>query len=157
MGIPKRTFKGTATYYKLIFIPLLFLSSCISRNCIPDWITGEWTSSFNGIAIRETWVLEGDHLRGTTVWSSGKSRTVDRLKMYFDQKNRLVYEIKEPRKLLRYFCDDPYNDTLVFVNLAANFPKRLVYVQPKGTKMKVWVDNEPNDPNQVVFPFKKRK
>ena len=154
MEIPKRAFKVTATY-RLIFIPLLFLYSCVHRKAIPEWITGEWTSSFNGIAIRETWTAENDHLTGTTTWSWGKQRKVDRLKMYIDQKNRLIYQIREPKATTSYVCDDPNNDTLIFVNNKANFPKRLIYLRPHGSKMKVWIDNEPNDPNQIVFPFKK--
>ena len=118
-------------------------------------MAGCWKSSFDGIAIKETWKKSGNHYTGSTVWSwDGKQRT-EHLTLFYNDKDQLIYRVKMEKKTLDFVCQDPGEDTVVFVNPKNDFPKRLIYVEPKGTKMTVWIDNEPNDPNRMTFPFEK--
>jgi len=118
-------------------------------------MVGRWKSSFDGMAIRETWQQSGDHFKGSTVWLwDGKSRK-ETLTLFYNREDQLIYRVKMEKKTLDFVCEDPTKDTVVFVNPKNDFPKRLVYVHPKGRKMTVWIDNEPNDPNRMTFPFEK--
>lgn len=156
MELPKRPAYYSSRATTLILLSLLFLfHSCSKPHELPLWMTGVWSSSFNGIDVRETWELKKDHLVGSTVWSwDGKQRR-EELKLSY-QGDSLVYEIlMEDKKLLYFTCKDCENDTLVFVNKKNDFPKRLVYVKPSGKSMSVWIDNEEKDPNRISFPFEK--
>lgn len=67
----------------------------------------------------------------------------------------LVYHIKTAKKNMQFRCENWLNDTLLFVNNSNDFPKQIIYVQPKGSSMSVWVNNFEEDPNEMRFPFKK--
>jgi hypothetical protein len=136
-------------------LPLFVLAACAKEQELPVWMTGVWKSSFDGIDVRETWVLKGKKMIGSTVWSwDGKQRT-EKLRLYYEN-DSLTYDQKlEDGRYLKFVCRDAANDTLVFVNNKNHFPKRLIYVKPKSKYMTVWIDNEEKDPNRISFPFKK--
>jgi hypothetical protein len=116
---------------------------------------GTWKSSFNGIDVKETWRLEQNKMMGSTVWSWDGKQRKETLQLYYER-DTLFYRIRmEGNKILYFKCEDPSNDTLVFVNHRNDFPKRLVYVRPTGRNMDVWIDNEESDPNRISFPFEK--
>jgi hypothetical protein len=157
MGNTKRTAIFRNATLICVLSVLVLCSGCIRQHDYPDWFVGSWKSEFDGIGIEETWQKSGGKLVGKTVWHTpwDNNNRTEILTLYY-QDDSLIYRLKtEHKKTLEFVCQDPSNDTLVFVNNKNDFPKRLVYVKPTGTRMSVWIDNEPGDPNQIQFPFKK--
>lgn len=115
---------------------------------------GKWHTSYDGFEIEESWYPSKNGLIGKTIWKDGEDIQQENLQIYI-KKNQLVYHIKMDNKELKFVCSSIKRDTLVFINNANDFPKRIVYVKPDKESMSVWIENFPNDPNQMNFPFKK--
>ena len=92
---------------------------------------------------------------GSTVWSFDGKQRVDACSISFNKDTLEYAVIFKNKKPVYYKCSNPENDTLIFINSKIDFPKRIVYVHPKGKNMRVWIDNEENDPNRIYFPFEK--
>ncbi len=150
MGLSKRS---TYTIGSFAFL-LIFTISCSSKKYYPNWMIGKWSSSYDGIAIQESWFEKDGIIQGETVWKFDDKTRIETLKMYY-RNDSLVYRVKMPKKVLEFVCLDPKNDTLVFINNANDFPKRINYVKPTTRLMTVWIDNFSKDPNKMSFPFKK--
>lgn len=157
MGLSKQP-AHYAIAQSLVLITILsvsFCPSCTKKNELPRWMCGTWKSSFNGIDVRETWRSEQDKMIGSTVWSWDGKQRKETLQLYYEQ-DTLYYRIRmEGNKILYFKCEDPFGDTLIFVNHRNDFPKRLVYVRSTQQNMNVWIDNEEKDPNRISFPFEK--
>lgn len=156
MEIPKQP-TASATAKQLIFTILLVLPLCIScskKQELPEWMCGSWQSSFNGIDVREDWKMRSDRMEGVTIWSWDGKQRKETLTLQYSG-DSLLYTIQMDSNKLCFVCENPFNDTLIFVNYKNDFPKRLVYVKPKGPRMSVWIDNEEKDPNRISFPFEK--
>lgn len=135
---------------------LIVVLSCQRTHPLPKWISGKWKSNFDGIDIVETWQEDGEKLIGSTVWSWDNKQRREIITLYYNSKRQLVYRMNtEHKSNLEFICQNPLEDTLVFINNKNDFPKRLVYVKPKSKKMDVWIDNEQDDPNRISFSFDK--
>lgn len=133
----------------------VFLSSCVNQSAELPHLNGTWKSSFNDIQIIEKWSKKGNSLVGTTIWELDSNRRVDHLRIAL-QEDTLIYSLKMDGKTAIHFrCTEPFSDTLVFINESNDFPKRIVYIQPKGKKMKAWIDSNEEDPNRITFTFEK--
>lgn len=76
----------------------------------------------------------------------------------FEKNQVLYYEIVIEKDTLVFKCKNYKEaDTLTFVNNQNPFPKRINYAKPKGNEMSVWIENVKNDPNGILFTFKKVK
>lgn len=136
-----------------VFVSLLL--SCTDDSAELPKIEGTWKSSFNDIRVVETWRKKGNTLIGTTIWEQDTNRRVDHLEIAC-KKDTLVYSLKmEGEPVIHFFCHNLLSDTLIFFNEQNEFPKRIVYVRPKGRKMNVWIDNGEEDLNRLSFAFEK--
>ena len=118
-------------------------------------MNGTWESTFNKINVRETWELKGKKMVGSTVWSFEGKKRVDAISISFNKDTLEYFASFENEKPICFKCFNTESDTLVFINKLNDFPKRIVYVRPNGKNMRVWIDNEENDPNRINFPFEK--
>ena len=139
----------------VIVLVVSFLLSCTNNSPDLPKIEGSWKSSYNDISVVETWRKKGNTLVGTTIWEQDTNRRVDHLEIVC-KKDTLVYSLKmEGEPVIHFYCNNIFSDTLIFLNEQNEFPKRIVYVRPKGRKMNVWIDNGDNDLNRMSFGFEK--
>jgi Domain of unknown function (DUF6265) len=150
MGNTKRYTKRLISIVILLFT----VSACQQEKKHPLWLLGKWKTSYDGFLITEDWYQNKNGLSAVTVWHDKKSKDYEHINLFLDQKH-LIYRIKTKTKKMDFVCSDIYNDTLIFINNDNEFPKRIIYVEPNGDEMEVWIENYPNDPNEMRFPFKK--
>lgn len=157
MELPKRSANQAIVVICLLAVSsFLFLHSCSSKTSeLPHWLKGEWKTTLNGITIKEKWVQKGDSLVGLMSWTNDQNKRVDHSVILL-QHDTLVFKLKPDKKdPICFYCTDLTKDTLAFVNKRNDFPKRIVYVRPKGKTMRTWVDNGAGDPNRINYPFEK--
>ncbi len=130
----------------------LLVSSCVQQRRYPSWLLGEWKTRYNNFAIKETWKESGDGYVATTIWNDDGKKMLEKVVLFYKDKS-LVYRVETKRKTVEFTCDKPHDDTLVFINQQNDYPKRIVYVKPKGDNMTVWIDKYENDPEAEYFPF----
>lgn len=152
----QQTYRTTATNLIGLLLPAsLLLLSCTRHDNFPKWMCGKWKSQLDEIEITENWKCANGCMSGSTIWAGDGKTKVEKLRLFF-RDHTLCYEVRlnQDRPVI-FKCIDPKSDTLIFVNNQNDFPKRLVYVKPKGYKMDVWIDNNEKDPNRISFPFEK--
>ena len=133
------------------------LHSCSHGNNLPQWIHGRWITSLDNETIHENWKLEKSCISGENYMNYENKFQKEFLRI-FEKNNVLHYEIVLKKDTLVFKCENYRDkDTLTFVNNRNPFPKRINYVRPKGGKMSVWIENVKNDPNGILFTFKKVK
>ncbi|MCC6701443.1 MAG: hypothetical protein IT221_07960 [Fluviicola sp.] len=138
-----------------IFIVIISLYACQQNEYkMPHWLLGKWKTNYDGFLITEYWYKNKTGFTAVTVWHDKKSKDYEHINLLLN-KDQLTYRIKTKTKNMDFVCDDIHNDTLIFVNNDNDFPKRIIYVEPTGDEMEVWIENFPNDPNEMRFPFKK--
>jgi len=151
MGTPKLQ---TSLLASVALASLFFVFSCETNQRYPSWLLGEWKTHYNNFAIKETWKKSADGYEATTVWNDNGKQMLERVQLFYNNKS-LVYRVETKRKTVEFTCIKPHGDTLVFVNQQNDYPKRIVYVKPKGDNMVVWIDKYENDPEAEYFPFVK--
>ena len=144
----------TSLLASVAFASLLLVSACEQQKRYPSWLLGEWKTRYNNFAIRETWKESKDGYEATTVWNDNGKRMREHVALFYNKKS-LIYRVETKRRTVDFVCDKPHDDTLVFVNQQNDYPKRIVYVKPKGENMTVWIDKYENDPEAEYFPFVK--
>lgn len=157
MELPKRSaYKAIVVTCILAVVSLFSIHSCSSNPPrLPHWLKGEWKTTLNGITIKEKWVQKGDSLVGVISWTNEQNRRIDHSVILL-QHDTLVFKLISGKKTpICFHCTDLTKDTLAFVNKRNDFPKRIVYVRPKGKIMRTWVDNGAGDPNRINYPFEK--
>lgn len=137
-----------------IFILLISFSSCKQDHRFPNWLLGKWKTNYDGFLITEYWYKNKTGMTAVIVWHDKQTKDYEHINLVLND-TKLTYRIKTQTKNMDFICDDIHNDTLVFVNNDNDFPKRIIYVEPKGSEMEVWIENFPNDPNEMRFAFKK--
>ncbi len=136
---------------------LLTLHSCSPGNNLPQWIHGRWITSLDNETIHENWKLEKSCISGENYMHYENKFQKEFLRI-FEKNNVLYYEIVIEKDTLVFKCKNYREaDTLTFVNNRNPFPKRINYVKPRGNEMSVWIENVKNDPNGILFTFKKVK
>ncbi|WP_294670022.1 DUF6265 family protein [uncultured Fluviicola sp.] len=136
---------------------LLTLPSCSHRNNLPQWIHGRWITSLDNETIHENWKLEKSCISGENYMHYENKFQKEFLRI-FEKNHILYYEIVIEKDTLVFKCENYEEaDTLTFVNNQNPFPKRINYAKPKDNKMSVWIENVKNDPNGILFTFKKVK
>lgn len=136
---------------------LLTLHSCSSGSNLPQWIHGRWITSLDNETIHENWKLEKSCISGEN-YMHYENKFQKEFLQIFEKDNVLYYRIVIEKDTLVFKCKNYREaDTLTFVNNQNPFPKRINYVRPKGNKMSVWIENVKNDPNGILFTFKKVK
>lgn len=152
-----KTNVNTITSLTCILLTLLTLYSCSTGNNLPDWIHGRWITSLDNETIHENWKLEKSCISGENYMHYENKFQKEFLRI-FEKNNVLYYQIVIEKDTLVFTCKNYRGaDTLTFVNNQNPFPKRINYVRPKGDKMSVWIENTKNDPNGILFTFKKVK
>lgn len=149
MGKPKLQ---TSLFASIAVAFLFILYSCETSQRYPSWLLGEWKAHYNKLDVKETWKQTKDGYEATTVWNDNGKKMLEHVALFYNNES-LVYRVETKLRTVEFICDEPQDDTLVFVNLKNDFPKRIVYVKPKGSNMKVWIDKYENDPEAVNFPF----
>lgn len=146
--------KLPSTKYLAYISFTVLLSGCAKQSKYPEWLLGTWESSYDGFKIQESWTQTSNGFSGVTLWKEGNKTREERISLKLI-KNKLVYHIDMKSREVEFVCKNYKSDTLVFINNDNDFPKRIIYVKPDGDNMSVWIENSPNDPNQMSFPFKK--
>src|SRR4051812_6799591 len=107
MANPKRPFDYLIERFGLIIGLTFLLTACSHQHDLPHWMAGRWRSSFDGMAIRETWQPAGDRFNGSTIWLwDGKSRK-EILTLFYDRSDQLIYRVKMEKKTISFICEDP--------------------------------------------------
>lgn len=152
-----KTNLNTITSLTFILLTLLVLHSCSNGNNLPKWIHGNWVTSLDDEIIHENWKLEKRCISGEN-YMHYENKFQKELLRIFEKNNVLHYQIVIEKDTLLFTCENYRNaDTLTFVNNQNPFPKRITYARPVGNKMSVWIENMKNDPNGILFTFKKVK
>lgn len=136
---------------------ILTLHSCSHGTNLPQWIHGKWVTSLDNETIHENWKVEKSGISGENYMHYENKFQKEFLRI-FEKDNVLYYRIVIEKDTLVFKCKNYRGaDTLTFVNNQNPFPKRINYARPKGGKMFVWIENMKNDPNGILFTFKKVK
>jgi len=149
MGNTER--KAAFTFTIIIFALTL---GCTTEQRLPNWVLGNWKTEFNGFKITENWSKKNNSFVATTIWDDHGLKNSEAIKLFY-KKNLLVYQVTINKRQTNFVCDKYNDDTLIFINNANDYPKRIVYTKPSKEIMKVWVDNFPRDPNTSYFNFQK--
>ena len=148
MGNTERKIAFTSAFLILITF------GCSSNHRLPHWVLGSWKTEFNGFKITENWSKKDNIYIATTIWDDHGLKNAEAIKLFY-KGEQLVYQVNINDKQTNFVCNEYKDDTLVFINNANDYPKRIVYTRPSGNMMKVWVDNFPKDPNTSYFNFEK--
>ena len=149
MGNTERKAAFTSALILLVLLP-----GCTSNRPFPSWVLGSWKTEFNGFKITESWSKKDNCYIATTIWDDHGLKNAEAVKLFYKGK-QLIYQVSINDKRTDFVCDKYNDDTLIFLNNANDYPKRIVYTRPTGKMMKVWVDNFPKDPNTSYFNFEK--
>jgi hypothetical protein len=144
------------TSFTLFWLSVFLLSaSCTPLNTVlPNWMVGTWETKVDGVRVTEKWTNNSAYFQGETSTHFKDNVQLEKIKLTFEN-DSLCYNISIKNKKCCFKCPNPFEDTLVFVNLKNDFPKRLVYIKPVKNTMTVWIDNFEGDPNRIVYAFKK--
>ena len=150
MDNPKRIIKRIIA----TLIVTISLYACSKESPLPLWMIGNWQTQSEGFTIVENWKLDSNQLKGATSWKKGTVHFEEKSTISATEKG-LSLKILIGKRTIVFKSEAINSDTLVFINVKNDFPKRICYTLLSNDELIAWIENYPNDPKKKVFSHKR--
>jgi hypothetical protein len=137
-----RIMKRITSSIYILFISLIFLSACSTKNnAFRDqyrWLSGKWEGEDKGTIMFENWKWEKHRFEGTAA-EIVMNDTVFSEHLFieqFDNEAAYIVVMKERSPILFHQIEDEMG-RLVFVNEANDFPAKIIYQQDSENSLTI--------------------
>ncbi|WP_310992253.1 DUF6265 family protein [Aequorivita marina] len=127
-----------------------------------DWLLGTWINEAGEEFSQETWSKENDSTFTGFSFTEVEGETVFAETMALEEKGtRLILTVANANKKgsapVTFQFKTSENDAFTFENKNHDFPKRIVYTNPKKDSLHAWIEGPVNNKSKKIdFYFSKK-